>query len=158
MSKNLYIMVGAPASGKSYWLEENAKSPLIVSRDKIRFSWLKEGEDYFEHEDEVFEEYIATIQEYLWLDVEELHVYADATQINAISRYKLLSNVELDDVDVHVIYINSSEAQCIVNNLKREGLEHTPEEVIHDFFKRLNPPSFDEYEYKSIIEVKYNDR
>lgn len=156
MSRNLYIMVGIPGSGKSYWLHNNAMSSLIVSRDDIRDSWMKENDKYFDHEKDVFKEYIATIQDYLWVG-SDVDVYADATQINAISRFKLLSNLELDGVDVHAIFINTPVEKCIVNNLQREGLKRIPEEAIKDFAKRLNPPSFDEYDYKSITEVKYND-
>ena len=69
--KDLWIMCGPPASGKStfanfyftkdpYW---SKKSWIIVSRDKIRFSFLKKNSstNYFEHESEVFNEYVKTI-------------------------------------------------------------------------------------------------
>ena len=70
--KDLWIMCGPPASGKStfanfyftkdpYWRK---KSWIIVSRDKIRFSFLKKNSstNYFEHESEVFNEYVKTIK------------------------------------------------------------------------------------------------
>lgn len=155
MSKNLYIMVGAPGAGKSYWLEQNAKSSLIVSRDNIRLSKLKDEDPYFKYEDEVFEEYVATIQEYLWYDLDDIHVYADATQISAISRYKLIRNLELIGVHVHIIFIDAPINRCKRNNEKREGLRKIPDKAIDNMFKRLTKPTFEEYPYDSITEVKY---
>ena len=49
--KRIYILMGTPAAGKSTFLKK-IKNGLIVSRDAIRFSLLKEGEDYFAHETE----------------------------------------------------------------------------------------------------------
>ena len=61
MTQELRVMVGIPASGKSTLiekevscLEEERKTTAVVSRDAVRFSMLKEGEDYFAHEDEVY--------------------------------------------------------------------------------------------------------
>ena len=60
----LYILIGVPGVGKSYF----AKKKLMegpgwkyISRDEIRYSLLKEGEDYFSHENEVFEKFIIAI-------------------------------------------------------------------------------------------------
>ena len=48
---NLYLMCGVAGSGKSTWLKEHESgfnpSHAIISRDKIRFSYLKDGDDYF---------------------------------------------------------------------------------------------------------------
>ena len=62
MSK-LNLMCGIPGSGKSYWVRHHmTDADAYISRDQIRFSMLKEGEEYFSHENEVFEEFIAQIQ------------------------------------------------------------------------------------------------
>ena len=55
--KILYLMCGIPGSGKSHWAK-GVKDAVIVSRDAIRFNLLKDGEDYFAHEDEVVETFI----------------------------------------------------------------------------------------------------
>ena len=57
----LYILCGPSGCGKSTWSHqyiafEDALGNDIryVSRDEIRFSIIKEEEDYFSHEKEVF--------------------------------------------------------------------------------------------------------
>ena len=51
----LYILSGCPASGKSTFGKKMSKITgiPIVSRDEIRFSLLKDDEDYFSHEEDV---------------------------------------------------------------------------------------------------------
>ena len=48
-------MCGPAGSGKSTWLikQMKSKTDVCISRDNIRFGLLKEGEDYFAHEDRV---------------------------------------------------------------------------------------------------------
>ena len=63
MSK-LIMMVGAPGSGKSTFaktMAEEYKNMVIVSRDEIRYSIVKEDEEYFSREDDVIAEYYYTI-------------------------------------------------------------------------------------------------
>ena len=59
--KNLYLMCGVPGCGNSTWIKDRMKihreqeeSATCVSRDSIRFLMLKDGEDFFSSEDEVF--------------------------------------------------------------------------------------------------------
>ena len=53
--KKLYLMIGIPGSGKSTWAR-NRKDGIIVSRDAIRCSFLKDGENYFSKEDLVIKD------------------------------------------------------------------------------------------------------
>ena len=51
--RNLFVMVGVPGSGKSTFLKENFEGKgnvKIVSRDAIRFSFVKPDEPYFSKE------------------------------------------------------------------------------------------------------------
>ena len=61
MSK-LFLMMGAPGSGKSYWAQHHIQpTDKYISRDEIRFSMLQENDDYFDKEGEVFNKFIQTI-------------------------------------------------------------------------------------------------
>ena len=58
----LYISCGVPGSGKSTFLKNHTKpNEAIISRDEIRFNLLKDGEDYFSHENEVFDKFVDNI-------------------------------------------------------------------------------------------------
>ena len=76
-------MCGPSGSGKTTWVKnqmKNMKYPSAhISRDEIRFAKLKEGEDYFAHEDEVFEEFCKKAQEAI--DGEPLAIFIDATHL-----------------------------------------------------------------------------
>ena len=51
----LYILCGPSGSGKTTWANTNdMQDVMYVSRDEVRMRYLKEGEDYFSHEKEVF--------------------------------------------------------------------------------------------------------
>ena len=63
---NLYLLCGIPGSGKSTWVRNHlGKYDRHVSRDDIRFSLVKEDEEYFSKEEEVKKEYINKINKYL---------------------------------------------------------------------------------------------
>ena len=44
---NLFIIMGAPGAGKSTFIKNSMTECIVVSRDKIRFSMVKEDESYF---------------------------------------------------------------------------------------------------------------
>ena len=89
----LYIVVGVPGCGKSTWCNAKiAANPnwLHISRDEVRFSMIKEEDDYFSKEKQVFNEYVRQIAEGL----EYTNVIADATHLNEPSRLKLIRSIE----------------------------------------------------------------
>ena len=96
----LYISCGLPGAGKSTFLKKTAlPSEIIVSRDEIRYSLLKEGEPYFQHEIEVAKLFYAKIAENL---SKGKNVYADATHLNNYSRSKLLGQLEPYNLDFNI--------------------------------------------------------
>ena len=64
---NLYLMVGAPGSGKSTYannfINTYGKPIKVVSRDAIRFSLLNDGAPYFSKEKDVFSKFTKEINE-----------------------------------------------------------------------------------------------
>lgn len=76
--KKVFIMCGPPGSGKSTWVRERLTSnDEWISRDNVRFSIVREDEDYFSHEDDVFDTFINYINqtlekpeiEYVFVDI-----------------------------------------------------------------------------------------
>ena len=150
---NLYLMVGAPGSGKSTYArefrEEHNPSPIIVSRDAIRFSMVNDGSPYFSKEKAVFKEFVREINEGL----DEGDVIADATHINEVSRMKLINRVDLSKCKVSCIVLLTDELTAINRNHLREGRARVPDQVIRDSYARFTHPKTDNFHYNKIIEV-----
>lgn len=156
MSKNLYLVMGLPGSGKSSYIEEHFNDSIIISRDDIRFELIGESFKYFEKEKEVFNEFARRIQYYLDNN-DRCNIIADATHINEKSRNKLLNKLKLKDVNIHILFINTSLEKCLERNSKRKDRKRVPDKVIEDFNNRLELPSYNEkYKYYSIIEIRNN--
>ena len=153
----LIIGVGVPGSGKSTYINETiAKAGGIrVSRDEIRFAMLKDDEDYFAKENEVFKEFTHQIQEHI--ETGEATIYVDATHINKPSRAKLLNNLDLFRVDsLEIIYFDIPLEECLARNEKRKGKGRTyvPRSVVRRLWSQMDIPTYEEeYEYDLIMRV-----
>ena len=150
---NLYLMVGAPASGKSSYAnnfaESNGKPIKVVSRDTIRFSLLDDGAPYFSKEKAVFNKFIKEINEGL----DNGDVIADATHINEVSRMKVIKRIDLSKCKVSCIVLLTDELTAIKRNHLREGRARVPDQVIRDSYARFTHPKTDNFHYYKIIEV-----
>ena len=155
MSK-LYILCGPSGSGKTTWAEKfmyENEDIRYVSRDDIRYSILKEGEDYFAHEKEVFKKFVGTITETL---IDGFDVIADATHLNEFSRRKLTQAIDMRFTDYEIVYVvfSTSLETCLERNSNRVGRKNVPETVIRNMFRDAKEPSYDEDERViDIIEV-----
>ena len=140
--KNLYVLVGIPGSGKSYWGTDLARRMgyAYISRDAIRFSLLKDDEDYFAHEDEVFNIFCDKINEAL---TNNTNVIADATHLSEVNRYRLLSNLNLDNVKLTAVKFETPLNVCIERNNKRPGRLAVPISVVCNMHKRITDPKND---------------
>lgn len=143
MNGKLYISCGIPGSGKTTFLNKIKKeNEIIVSRDDIRFSLLKEGEDYFSHEDEVFNIFINTITKYI---NSGYNVYADATHLNRGSRAKLTYSLKKEGCkpsSIETIFFNVPLDICLERNNKRKGTKaFVPKGIIKRMYFQLDPPS-----------------
>ena len=101
----LYLMCGIPGSGKSTWIKQNKiESDAVISRDVVRFSLVKEHEEYFSKETEVFYTFVDQINEAI--DKGTSTIFVDATHINENSRNKVLDLLHLsDEVKVTPVFI-----------------------------------------------------
>lgn len=153
----LFIMCGAPGSGKSYFVEHNLTlDGIVVSRDKVRFSMISDKDEYFSKEKAVFKEFVRQIQE--GLDNGKV-VYADATHLNGVSRLKLLNSLNLKNTDVIPIFFKTSLETCLARNAKREGRARVPEDALRNMYNSMTNPSNDEKAighnlYKDILYVE----
>ena len=88
---DLYMLCGIPGSGKTTWGRTHSSlCDRYIARDDIRFYLLKDGEDYFAHEDEVLKLFYERINDALEKGYD---VFADATHLTAAARKKFLSNI-----------------------------------------------------------------
>lgn len=168
MTQEVRLMIGIPASGKSTWieqeiqhLEEEHKTTCVISRDYVRLSMLKPGEDYFAHENDVFNEFIRQINEAMELGIDI--VFIDATHINPASRNKVLSRLTPDSNTSLVLeIIPVSLSTAIERNAKREGLAKVPDSAIRSMYRGYIPPTRKEfinhhcYGFKDIT-MKYHE-
>ena len=154
MKNKLYIMIGIPGSGKSTYAKriiqnynEEKKKIIYVSRDKIRFNLVKENEEYFSREDEVYQEFIDTIRVSL---VSGLDVIADATHLNKYSRMKLIGALydDLKNTEVISIFMRTPIQTCIERDYQRKGTRsYVGPMVVRRMAKSLSCPTFDEGYY-----------
>ena len=159
--KTLWMMVGVPGSGKSWFAQNNLVAAwgchcAYVSRDQIRFDALEDGEDYFSCENEVFEAFVGTIARYLNDEV-TTDVIADATHLNQKSRWKLLNSlaqsVDMSKVDVIPVVVTASLDTCLEHNSERTGRAFVPKGVIRRMSYQMTDPKNDNYKYKAIWRV-----
>ena len=144
--KQLFLMCGAPGSGKSTWLRANAISPdcAVVSRDEIRFSYMQSKDDhYFTHETEVFNEFIETIQNYLNDAKGPTRIYADATHLTEKSRLKVLKRLDLSNAEVTVLVIRASLKETIKRNHQRAYHAIVPDDIVTRMWNSFERPEND---------------
>lgn len=152
----LYILCGPSGCGKSTW--RNAfiaehEDVRYVSRDEIRFSMLKDDEDYFAHEKEVFRQFVGYIRQTL---VDGFDVIADATHLNSFSRKKLTNAIDESTKDYEIKYVVFYTAMhdCIKRDASREGRAHVGSDIIQNMFRNFRAPTMEEdSRANEIIEV-----
>ncbi len=143
--KRVFLLAGPPASGKSTWVRNNMTvGSEWISRDNIRFSIIKDDEDYFAHEDEVFDTFIAYINQTLEnpnIDT----IFIDATHLNRKSRNKTLFRVHKENIDeLNCVCFTAPLNTCIARNELREGRAKVPKTAIENMFRACVAPTANE--------------
>lgn len=155
--KKVILLSGIPGSGKTYWAKNEcalSKNIVYISRDQIRFSMLKDGDEYFSKENLVFKEFIAQANAAINdLNIDE--VILDATHLNWVSRRKTLNHLNLNECEVIIVAFDTPLEECWKRNDKREGRARVPKEVIQRMFYQKTDPNTDPYEYKCVRTIKF---
>lgn len=154
--KNLFLMCGTPGSGKTTFIKNrlNAEHDIHISRDEIRFSLLKDGEDYFAHEDEVVQTFINTVKDSLQNDKID-NIYIDATHLTPKARKNVLDNFDLENVSINIIAFEVPLEECLRRNALRTGLARVPETAVRRMHQSYRTPTNNEkYKYDSILIIK----
>lgn len=155
----LYILCGPSGAGKTTWarnfMEKYTNQNIhYVSRDEIRYSIIKDEEDYFSHEKEVFKKFSSTVAEWL---IEGSDVVADATHLNEFSRRKLTQAIDRYTENYAIVYIvfDVNAETCIQHNITRNGRANVPENIIRNMCRDFRAPTLEEDERAiEIQEVK----
>ena len=145
----LYVMCGAPGSGKSTWAKKHLFDPNIVqyiSRDEIRFSLLGPNDKYFSKEREVWEVFMNQIQEAV--NKKNMDVIIDASHLDKWSRRKLTN--ALDDAlteswELYYIAMDTSYEECCRRNDNRTGRANVPHDVIKEMYDKMTYPRMNEH-------------
>lgn len=158
MSK-LLLMCGIPGSGKSTWAKEfiSKNNAVLVSRDSIRFSLLKEEDDYFSRENEVTECFYHMVHKFLETG-EYDYVIADATHNTGRSRSNALMGIEphlIEGVEIIPVYFNIPVEVCKERNAQREGRARVPDMVIDRMARQRSVPKVrgERFWYSEVWEV-----
>ena len=106
---------------------------------------VKEDEDYFSKECEVFDKFISNICEALRSPLAE-DIYIDATHLSDKARKKVLNRLPKDNIDevIYVVFKVPYEV-CVERNNKREGRERVPESAIRRMYLSFQYPDIEKY-------------
>ena len=138
----MYLMCGCPGSGKSYYAKTHLKpGEKIISRDEIRFNMLKDGDNYFSKEKEVYNEFLRRINAEIAAGTD---FYVDQTSLNTGSRAKLLNRLEKRPNKIIVIYMDTSLNRILFQNSLRSGRALVPEDALMNMFTSIEEPKKEE--------------
>ena len=105
---------------------------------------MKEDEEYFSHEDEVFDTFIAYINQSL-KDPDIHTIYIDATHLNKRARHKVLSRIRKRNIsELNCVCFCVPPSVCQERNALREGRARVPAAAIENMFKSYTYPEIDE--------------
>lgn len=135
----MYVMIGAPGCGKSYYIKQHLKdNEIVISRDAIRFSMLKDTDAYFSKEKQVYNEFIRQINAAI---ADDRDFYVDQTSLNRGARAKLFSHLEKKPNKMIAIYMNAPLEKILYQNSLRTGRALVPEDAVINMFNSIEKPT-----------------
>ena len=159
--KRLFLMSGTPGSGKSTWIQSKIETNggIWISRDAIRFAVVKEDEEYFGKEDEVFATFISAIQEQINNPM-ATDIYVDATHINEKSRNNTLRRLNLEQVDEKIcVFFDIPLEVAYERNLQRTGRAVVPRSAVERmYYGRAFPKKRENFNHIIVIDEMGNEK
>lgn len=148
--RNLYFMVGLPASGKSFYIKQHKiDNDIVVSTDQIRKEIFDNINDQ-KHNGEVFNIAFNRIREGLKSDHD---VWFDATNVNRKKRENLIKSIRSSiKVKIRVVcYLMATPVEmCFNRNEQRERV--VPKNVIDRMYKHFQVPYYSDGFDKIVVE------
>lgn len=141
MSK-MYLMIGAPGCGKSYYIQQHLRpGEVVISRDKIRYGMLKDGDEYFSKEKAVYNEFIKQIEAAIAANAT---FYVDQTSLNRAARNKLFSRLKYKPNKIIAVHIDTPLDRILAQNAQRTGRALVPESAVINMYNAIEEPKKEE--------------
>lgn len=158
--KKVYLLARIPGSGKSTWIRSKLTSGAEwISRDNVRFAILTDEDDYFAHEDDVFDTFINYINQ--TLNKDEIHtIFIDATHLNKRSRDKVLRRVQKDNIaELNCVCFDVPLETCYARNNLRSGRSRVPQTAIYNMYQsyRLPDKAVENFDHIIVIDEDGNE-
>lgn len=144
--KKVFLLSGTPGCGKSTWVRAQMEvNDEWISRDKIRFCLLKDEDDYFAYEDDVFDIFINYINQTLNNPNVE-NIFIDATHLNEKGRAKVLNKIisRKNIEELNCVCFTTPLEVCLERNEQRTGRSKVPKSVVRRMFYSQTVPSINE--------------
>lgn len=143
---NIYLLIGAPGAGKSFYCKKNFSGIKIISCDELRESIF--GEKRSLEIRKIIKKNIEKIitEDVLSSKIENMVI--DTTYFNEASERKFFFTLG-NNVNINAIFIKSTLDLCLKQNKLRQGSRVIADNMVKNLFNRVSPPSYDEG-FKSI--------
>lgn len=136
----LYILTGVPGCGKSTYCNKELKDKMIVSSDAIREEFFGTRQN-FSNEKKVW----GTLKYRLHKALEAgKDVVLDATNTTIYARKSYIKMAEQYGTKCISIYFDVDKSVALSRNANRPKEHFVPEEVIENFYKKLQAPTLNE--------------
>lgn len=161
MTKDIYILVGPPASGKSTWIQKEFRGEChVVSTDNIIQAVADdEGKTY----NEVFSSFIKEAEEMMWSDFDiyvtggYTPIIVDRTNMNRKARARFINRLRThrNDYKIHAVVFPKPEDEEYEYRLHNRPGKTIPEAVINGMLAAFQMPTADEgFDTVSVYEAE----
>lgn len=142
--QTVFVLAGPAGCGKSTFAHKIMRPQLdiMISRDTLRFSFLKEGDDYFAYENQVRVAFGNLIEK--WTSRDDYQgVFIDATHLTPKARRQVLYRIKNNPYLI-AISIEVPLEIALERNAQRTGRAKVPESAIRNMYNCYQKPTLKE--------------